>query len=333
MDRYTARINLYGDTERERIKNRLEYNLSNRLNDGLSYKQVKLNGVDTQLIINSGTVPYNKTFTSLPGQKILAGDYIEWVNQIWLVYEADCDDEIYIDGSLRQCQHKIYWQATDGRIISRYVWTQNASAYNNGEQGNNTITLQSNQFMVYIPYDEDTECLNNGKRVHISKSNIICKPYELTRPDDISYGYGEKGVLNIIFTQSQFNEQNDKLVTLEDGSQVWICDYHSPALSPEPSVPDETTDLSAVIAGGNTLRCRRAKSWNVTFIDQDGNEIIDQNFQWKVDSEYTVKQVIDGQRIQLKVDDEQLIDCSFLLSVSVDDIIVTKVEISIIDGL
>jgi len=333
MDRYSARINLYGDTERERIKNRLKQNLSNRLNDGLSYKQVKLNGVDTQLIINTGSTPYNKTFTSLPGQKILAGDYIEWVNQIWLVCEADCDDEIYIDGSLRQCQHKIYWQATDGRIISRYVWTQNASAYNNGEQGNNTITLQSNQFMVYIPYDEDTECLNNGTRVHISKSNIICKPYELTRPDDISYGYGEKGVLNIIFTQSQFNEQNDKLVTLEDGSQVWICDYHSPTPSPEPSPPDETTDLSAVITGGNTLRCGRAKTWTVKFMDNVGNEVSDCNFTWGVSSDFNVNQVINGKKIQLRIDDEQLIDCSFLLSVIIDGFVAAQIEITIFNGL
>lgn len=333
IDRYTARINLRGVNSRERYVNQFKEDISRKLSSNPSYKNVKLNGIETQLIINSGTETFYKEFQSLPGQQILAGDYIEWANQVWLVYTADLDDEMYTDGKLRQCQHKIFWQKDDGTIISRYVWTQNASAYNNGEQGNSTITLQSNQFMVYMPYDDDTKYLDNGIRVHMSRSNIKCKPYKLTRPDDVSYGYGEKGVINIIFTQDQYSVDNDSLITLENGSQVWICDYHSPAPSPEPPAPHETTDLSAVIAGGNTLRCGRAKSWTVIFLDQNGNEIADQNFQWKVDIEHDIKQVVDGQRIQLKVDDEQLIDCSFLLSVSVDDIIVAKVEITIIDGL
>ena len=165
---------------------------------------------------------------------------------MWLVLNADSDDEVYTDGNLRQCQHCIYWQKSDGTIVSRYAYTENASAYNNGEAGNHTITLQSNQFMVYLPYDEETAELDNGKRVHMSRSNSKCKPYELTRPDDVTYGFGKKGVLNIIFTQTQYNQGNDKLITLEDGTQAWICDYidsSSTPQPPQPSNPDETADL------------------------------------------------------------------------------------------
>ena len=71
----------------------------------------------------------------------------------------------------------------------------------------------------------------------------------------------------------------------------------------------------------------------MTFLDQNGNEIADQNFQWTVDSERDIKQMVDGQRIQLKVDDEQLIDCSFLLSVMINNTIRAKVDITIIAGL
>ena len=95
MDRYTARINLHGTTQRERLKNRLIDNLNKKVPDSLSYKDVLLNGVETQLIINTSTQPYYKEFESLPGQYITMGDYIEWANRVWLVYEADSDDEIY----------------------------------------------------------------------------------------------------------------------------------------------------------------------------------------------------------------------------------------------
>ena len=279
MDRYTARMTQHGTTQRERIVNRLKTNLNNKLQDNPSYKSVKLNGEETNLIINTSTKPYYKEFQSLPDQKILAGDYVEWADSMWLVLNADSDDEVYIDGNLRQCQHRIYWQKADGTIVSRYAYTENASAYNNGETGNNTITLQSNQFMVYLPYDEETAELDNGKRVHMSRSNAKCKPYELTRPDDVTYGFGKKGVLNIIFTQTQYNPDEDKLVTLEDGTQTWICNY-IPISSPTPptSTPDETADLSAEITfkgtqelkiGGNT------KTLTGYFIDKDGNTTSD----------------------------------------------------------
>ena len=245
MDRYTARMTQHGTTQRERIVNRLKTNLNNKLQDNPSYKSVKLNGEETHLIINTSTKPYYKEFQSLPDQKILAGDYVEWADSMWLVLNADSDDEVYTDGTLRQCQHCIYWQKSDGTIVSRYAYTENASAYNNGEAGNHTITLQSNQFMVYLPYDEETAELDNGKRVHMSRSNSKCKPYELTRPDDVTYGFGKKGIFNIIFTQTQYNPDEDKLVTLEDGTQTWICNYIpiTTPTPPQPSTPYETADL------------------------------------------------------------------------------------------
>ena len=254
MDRYSARMNLRGSTQRERELNMLKSDIVRKAPSSLSYKDVKLNGEPTQLMINTSTKPYYKEFQSLPDQTVLAGDYVEWANSVWLVLNADCDDEVYTDGNLRQCQHKIFWQKDDGTIVSRYAYTENASAYNNGEKGNNTITLQSNQFMVYLPYDDETAELDNGKRVHVSRSNGKCRPYELTRPDDITYGFGEKGIFNIIFTQTQYNPDEDKLVTLEDGTQAWICDYndHSSTSSPDTSnysIKIEYSGNPTVVAG------------------------------------------------------------------------------------
>lgn len=336
MDRYTARINLHGSNTIERYSNQLKEDISRKSPSNPSYKSVKLNDIDTQLIINSGTETYYKEFQSLPGQKILTGDYIEWANQIWLVYSADPDDDIYIDGELRQCQYKLYWQKDNGAIISRYAWVQNASAYNNGEQGNSNIILQSNQFMVYMPYDEDTALLDNGVRINMSKGVLKCKPYKLTRPDDISYGYGEKGLINIIFTQTQYDATKDKHITLPDGNQVWICDYHSPTDVPEPK-PDpggETPVLSASISGGNTLRCGRSKTWSVTFKDKNGNEVTDCDFKWNVVSEFDITQTINANKIQLRVDNEDCINSSFLLQVihSVNPEVLANAEITIIEG-
>lgn len=335
MDRYSARMNLRGSTQRERELNRLKSDIVRKAPSSLSYKDVKLNGEPTQLMINTSTKPYYKEFESLPDQTVLAGDYVEWANSVWLVLNADCDDEVYTDGNLRQCQHKIFWQKDDGTIVSRYTYTENASAYNNGEKGNNTITLQSNQFMVYLPYDDETAELDNGKRIHMSRSNAKCKPYELTRPDDITYGFGEKGVLNIIFTQTQYNQDKDKLITLEDGTQAWICDYIpiTTPLPPQPSNPDETADLFGTISGSNNLKVNIPMTYTATIYGSDGNESSwdDTINAWRIISDFEVKTEMNGNKITITVE-EDYVDSSFILRAvkSSNESILAEITIDVI---
>lgn len=333
-DIYNARLTVNGSTQRERNVNRLKQNIITKVPSNPSYKEIRLNGEDTYLVINTSTKPYYKEFESLPGQKILAGDYVEWSNNIWLVYEADSDDEIYTDGNLRQCQYELFWQNSDGQIISRHAWVQNASAYNNGESGNNTITLQSNQFMVYVPYDDDTLLLDNGLRIHISRSNRKCKPYKLTRPDDIAYGYGEKGILNLVFTQDEYNPTDDRLVELEDGKSVWICKYFSPTTPPNPDPPDETANLFANISGNTNLKVGYSRGYLVNFTDKDGAVVEDVDFEWNVESEFTdkINQTTSENTIKLQVDDDSLIGESFLLGILVEGKRIGEIEITIVEG-
>ena len=339
-NKYINHITAEGKTQRDRQITRLKNQINNKVGSNPSYKSVKLNGEETNLIINTSTKPYYKEFQSLPDQRILAGDYVEWADSMWIVLNADSDDEVYTDGNLRQCQHKIFWQKADGTVVSRYAYTENASAYNNGEKENNTITLQSNQFMVYLPYDDETAELDNGKRVHMSRSNIKCKPYELTRPDDITYGFGEKGVLNIIFTQTQYNHENDKLITLEDGTQAWICDY-IPISSPTPptSNPNETADLSAEITFKGDLQCGYWNVYTVNFTDKNGNAVDwnTANFTWNVVStcgiENDIERYEQDNKIRLKIDDDTYVGEKFTLQCVIGESVVGSVDIKVIEGL
>lgn len=259
---------------------------------------------------------------------VKAGMYIYFEDRYWLITGYPGTNGIYEKATMVLCQYKLRWQNSSGETIERWCNGTSASKYDMGENGNSTITLSSNTFALLLPDDEQVLELD-GKRVFIDKhKNNPTKVYKVTRSDDILYDYGDShgGILSFIADKTELNP-------VIDNQELRICDYHSPAPSPEPPAPDETTDLSAVISGGNTLRCGRAKSWTVTFWDRNGNEIVGQNFQWKINSDYDIKQMVDGQRIQLKVDDEQLIDCSFLLSVITDDNVIAKVEITIIDGL
>lgn len=331
-NKYINYITAEGKTQRDRNVTRLKNQINNKVSSNPSYKSVKLNGEETNLIINTSTKPYYKEFQSLPDQKILAGDYVEWANSMWIVLNADCDDEVYIDGNLRQCQYCIYWQKTDGTIVSRFVYIEDASTYSNGETGNNTITLQSNQFMVYLPYDEETAELDNGKRVHMSRSNRKCKPYELTKPDDITYSFGEKGILNVIFTQDQFNSNEDKLVTLDNGNEIWICNYKdiSTPTTPQPETFDNITDLNAIITSNGNLKVGFFRTYTVNFTGKNGS--IDWNtvnFIWNVVSNFEVEQIVTDNKIKLRVNDNSCIGENFVLQCIINDTVVVEKEITV----
>ena len=174
----------------------------------------------------------------------------------------------------------------------------------------------------------------------MSRSNAKCKPYELTRPDDVTYGFGEKGVLNIIFTQTQYNQDNDKLITLEDGTQAWICDYINPySITPpsESTTPDETADLCAAISGNKNLKVGFSRTYTVNFTDGTGNEIDWNNvdFSWNVISDFDnelIEQTVSGNTIKLSVTDENLIGCSFILSIVVYTVTLVQIEVSITES-
>lgn len=286
MDRYTARMNLHGTTQRERLSARLKTELSNKLSGSLSTKDVLLNGVKTKLVINTGTKPYYKEFQAFPNQQITMGDYVEWANRTWLVYEADADDEFYIDGKMYECNYKLYWQDENGKVVSKACFIQNASSYNNGEEANKVITLASNQFMVWMPLDSDTLNLRNGKRIFIDNYKIEPYCYKLTRPDNVSMKFGNKGCTYYIFTQTETDKSVDKQIELEDGTKVWLADYITPTTSDDDS--DETDVLWSLKLKYTTLKIKPLdKEYTITahLYDGDGNEITeDVGYVWDVQS-------------------------------------------------
>lgn len=332
--------NAYG-TKNKREKELAKVNrvMSKHFEDTFDTEDVLLDGEPFKLMIvkdTDGNV-FKKKIKSRHEDKFNLGDYVIWNNQFWLITLLDPDEKTWNRGYMYLCTVPLRWQNTDGQIIERWGYSEDFTKYSSGVIGNSTLQIGDNQYGLTLPIDSETKKLKRDLRFAIDLDDAE-EPdiYKLTNRkanlnNNMYFNRGSTMVLTLSY--DAFNKTKDKHVLREDGSQVWICDYHSPTPSPEPSDTDETTDLSAVITGGNTLRCGRAKTWIVAFLDQNGNEIMDQNFQWKVDSEYAIKQVIDGQKIQLKVDDEQLIDCSFLLSVITDKNVVAKVEITIIDGL
>lgn len=287
MDRYTARINLHGHTQRERTLQYVKRNLSQNLPASLSCKDVKINGVNTQLIINSGTQTYYKEFETIPGQtvQIHRGDYVEWAGTHWLVTSCDSDNELYKDGSLTQCNWLLKWQNEAGEIIERWAVILSASKYNDGTTGNNVIQLGSDQLSVQVPVDSESLKLKKsmGKRFFIDHNSDDPTTYELTGTGNVIDTYDGHGTTFWIVKECAYTP------SLED-LKYGICAYFVPDVH-SPTIPDESNKILAVIQGNEFLVIGKSRTYTVDFLNPDGssqsNEKI--SFRWNLKSEISDK--------------------------------------------
>lgn len=332
MDRYEARMNLHGTTQRERVKNRLKQHLNDRLPNSLSYKDILLNGEKTQLVINSGTQTYYKDFQSLPDQEINIGDYVEWANSHWIVVTCDSDDEIYRDGKLEQCNYLLKWQNELGEIIERWAVIQSASKYNDGTDSNAVLSLGSDQLSIIIPIDEESIKLKKSmsKKFFIDNNMEDPTTYELTGTGNVPDTYNGHGITSWIVKECAYTASEDDL-------KYGVCNYRAvdnatPTPS-DPENPNETTDLRVTISGNKNLKVGFSRTYTATITDSDGNAVQwDNTYSWNVVSDFAVEQEIENNTIKLFIEDEEFIDSSFLLSISHNGQLLTEITITVIDS-
>ena len=276
--------------------------------------------------------------TILDEDFVECGDYLEYDGMVWLCLNSYSFHKLYCRATFMSCDWKIYWINANGELKSQYVIDQNSTQYNSGESGNSTMTLGAAQHMLKMQCNDDTILLDSPQKFAIDKN--IKKPtcYKVTQNDNTSYNYG-KGLCCITVSETQLNQETDKLITLEDGTQVWVCDYIETSTSApsQPSTPDETAVLNATISGNTNLKVGFSRTYTVNFTDESGNEVDwnDVGFGWNIVSDFDsglIEQTASGNTIKLSVDDENLIGGSFFLSVVVDTVTFTQIELTIVEG-
>ena len=269
----------------------------------------------------------------MPDQEINIGDYVEFANSYWLVMTCDYDDEVYKDGKLYQCNYLLKWQNEKGEIIERWAVILSASKYNDGTEGNNYITLGSDQLSIAIPLDEESLKLKKSmsKKFFIDNNKDNPTTYELTGTGNVPDTYNGHGVTSWIVKECAYSPTEDDL-------KYGVCnyvDYSSPTPPSEPTTPDETEDLSATISGTSNLRIGVTRTYTATLSDKDGNAVQWDNtkYGWNVASDFDVKQTVTENKISLTVEDEDFIDSSFILQVIKldDNSVLSEIEITVID--
>lgn len=309
--------------------------------DTIDYHVVKRNGKPFELLIIKDTDnnTFKKKIKSRPSEPFNLGDYIEWNNQIWLVTLIDTDDKTYHSGYMYLCTVPLRWQNSDGKIIERYVYAEDFTKYSNGVTGNNTITIGDNQYGLTLPVDEETKKLKRDMRFSIDFDDSEQPDiYKLTnrkvKLSDNQY-FGRGGTMIVTMSFDAFNTNDDKKVTMEDGQEVWICNYnnsHTP-LPPAPSEPDETTDLRCVITGNTNLKNGYRRTYTATFTDGHRNAVDWQeiNCHWNVKSNFEVKQTMNNNKITVSVNDENLIGGSFFVQIFIGEAMLSEIKVNIVE--
>ena len=309
--------------------------------DTVDYHVVKRNGEPFELLIIKDTDnnTFKKKIKSRPSEPFNLGDYIEWNNQIWLVTLVDTDDKTYHSGYMYLCTVPLRWQNSEGKIIERYVYAEDFTKYSNGVTGNNTITIGDNQYGLTLPVDSETKKLKRDMRFPLDFDDSEQPDiYKLTnrkvKLSDNQY-FGRGGTMVVTMSFDAFNTNEDKKVVMENGQEVWICNYNNSAspLPPTPPEPDETTDLRCVISGNTNLKNGYRRSYTATFTDKDSNSIDwkDINYQWNVKSDFDVEQSITDNKIIISVNDENLIGGSFFVQIVIGESVLSEVKVNIVE--
>lgn len=334
--------NAYGTkSRREKELVKINHEMSKHFEDTFDTEEVLLNDIPTQLMIIKDTDgnTFKKKIKSVHGNKFNLGDYVKWNNQMWLITLVDVDEKTWNRGYMYLCTVPLRWQNLEGKIIERWVYAEDFTKYSNGVTGNNTITVGDNQYGLTLPVDEETKRLKRDMRFPMDFDDSEQPDiYKLTnrkvKLSDNQY-FGRGGTMVVTMSFDAFNPNDDKKVTMENGQEVWICNYnnsHTPP-PPTPSEPNETTDLSAVISGNATLKNGYKRHYTAKFADRNGNSVDWQNvnYQWNVKSDFDVKQTINDNKIIVSVNDENLIGGSFFIQVLIDKTILSEIEISIVE--
>lgn len=257
-----------------------------------------------------------------------AGMYVFFENSYWLVNGRPGTNKIYEKATLTLCTYLLKWQNTAGNILERWISIATSSKYGIGESSSKVIVTSENNYIIQIPYDEETINLE-GKRVFIDKRNLPEKVFKITRDDDVLYDFGDNygSILNFICDKTELNKETDN-------RELRICDYFSPTTSPDPTLPNETANLFANISGNTNLKVGFPRSYLVNFTDKDGAAVEDVDFEWNVESDFVdkISQTISGNTIKLQVDDDSLIGSHFLLCVLVEGEKMGDMEITVVEG-
>lgn len=220
LDVWRRRVEMAGETRRERQKNKLIRDIERLAPDSLSYKTIVVDGEERQAIVTSSDAYNLKNFISLPGETIPFGAMIQYADRYWLVREKEIDDEIYAKCQGQLCNVLMRWQNTDGDILEYYGVGEDATKYSSGVLNGSDymITLGEFQIKVALPVNEDTAVIHRDMRFLIDADSFLDTlqdagmhptAFKVTRRNIVTGTFDDEGYVEITLVEDRFIDGKD----------------------------------------------------------------------------------------------------------------------------
>ena len=135
-DVYEDRMNARGLTRRDTQLKREIRTIERRLPDSLSYQEVTIHDLEhgynitseemSQFAITQNVAVINsdnlneKTIISMPGEDIVHGSLVFWMDNYWLVTERDANTTVYTRAKMIQCNHLLRWVSNGDKICEQW---------------------------------------------------------------------------------------------------------------------------------------------------------------------------------------------------------------------
>jgi len=332
LDRFNKKMNYSGGSLRdENIKNSREL-LSATFSDDASsdnevyYWELGDYGTDYQGKEKIEIRLYQRSFSSANGvvihfqtlieNPIIVGDilYNKKTNEYFICRESFNINNIHWEGKLTLCNWILKWQNSKGDILEYPSYIINATQYNSGEQTYKQFTINSSQHIVLLPYDENTSILQTPQRFFLSKNPLYPQTFIITQNDQVTYAYGEKGIISLTLVSYETNKKTDRI-------DLGICDYFDVDTNVNTNIEnkDEEQNIRADIQyKTNIIKSGGSKKQFIGKFYNDNNEVLDILPVWEIvcdfKNELEIKQSNDS--IYIGIDNDDYIDEEFKLILS-----------------
>ena len=259
-DSYNARINIRGETQRDRDLSYLKQSLEKSINS-LSCKTVLFGSVQRKIIfdtLNSTSSKIMNTYKikSLPNETFLKGQFFTYENNKWLITECDADDEVYTTGICNLCPHSFKFQNSLGEILEYPYYIDNQSV---SVEENKFIISSDSKLRIKLSFDDNTKLFSYDKRFMGEVFNGVPQCWKII---DLST---DNGILCVTLEKDEYNKDTDNIT-------LGVCDYTTPT-SP-------ISDL--IITGSKTIKKLTSQTysatedviWTVANVDESSNNYI-----------------------------------------------------------
>lgn len=283
MDNYAVNnywLKRYKDCTADIDKDGVIQTINDSIIESPAYQSnARRNGISQPLAVTR-TESGECNITVMYGDEIYIGDLIEVFGEVWLCTDLHTDEYGISYGTIKMCNHKISFQDYNGVVIAIDAIIESGS-YSKGD--NKALPAVDGTYRCYLPLNEKTSRLYVDKRLALgitydSKGKEILEVGKITWIDRISNNRGNGShLLFISLTKDVFNEEKDNL-------DIIICDY-IPEKNFETTQKEASVNRQLVINGRDSIRIGTTRTFKVTAVDGDGNNINAQDIDWEVTAE------------------------------------------------